>query len=85
MVEAMMTATDAPQRKARTSSRGGSGSHRSSHRYASTTTVIATLDRTNPIAVPTGFSAVSAITINPATVPSTMITASGAPTLRIRL
>ena len=27
-----MTATDAPHRNARTSSRGGSGSHRSSHR-----------------------------------------------------
>ena len=43
---------------------------------------MATLDRTNPIAVPTGLSAVSPMTISPATVPSTMITASGAPTLR---
>ena len=31
-IDAMMTATDAPHRKASTSSRGGSGSHRSNHR-----------------------------------------------------
>jgi hypothetical protein len=31
-IDAMMTATDAPHRNARISRRGGSGSHRSSHR-----------------------------------------------------
>ena len=78
----MMTATDAPQRNASISSRGGSGSHRSSHRYASTTTVIATLDSTNPMPVPTGLNAVSAMTIRPAMVPSRISTPRGAPTLR---
>ena len=45
---------------------------------------MATLDSTNPIAVPTGLNAVSPITISPAMVPSVMRTPSGAPTLRIR-
>ena len=45
--------------------------------------VITTLDSTNPILAPTGLNAVSPITISPAMVPSRMITASGAPTLRI--
>ena len=35
------------------------------------------------MAAPTGFTAVSWITINPVRVPSAMITPSGAPTLRI--
>lgn len=43
---------------------------------------MAVLDRTNPIAVPTGLKAVSAITIRPAMVPRRISTASGAPTLR---
>ena len=46
---------------------------------------MATLDSAKPIAVPTGLAAVSPITISPVTVPSTIIKASGAPTLRIFL
>ena len=41
---------------------------------------MATLDSTNPMAVPTGLDAVSAITIRPAMVPNVMSTPSGAPT-----
>ena len=46
---------------------------------------MATLDSTNPMLVPTGLNAVSAMTISPAMVPSVMSTPNGAPTLRIRL
>ena len=40
------------------------------------------LDNTNPMDVPTGLNAVSAMTINPAMVPSRISTPNGAPTLR---
>jgi hypothetical protein len=40
------------------------------------------LDRTKPIAVPTGLKAVNAMMIRPAMVPSRISTPSGAPTLR---
>ena len=46
---------------------------------------MAAVESTNPMAVPTGLTAVSRITSSPAAVPSVMITPSGAPTLRIRL
>ena len=52
---------------------------------ANTTPVIAMLERTNQMAVPTGFTAVDRITISPVRVPSPMSMPSGAPTLRIRL
>src|SRR3954447_12523577 len=79
------TAIDAPHRNASTSSRGGSGSQRSSHRYASRTRIIATVERTKPVAVPTGLTAVNRITISPVTVLSAISTPRGAPTLRILL
>ena len=41
--------------------------------------------RTNPTAAPTGLTVVIRIKINPTSVPSAMITPSGAPTLRIFL
>ena len=79
----MTTATDAPHRKARISSRRRFrlppvqpqvGQHDDRHRRR--------LDSTKPIDVPTGLNAVSAITISPAMVPSRISTPSGAPTLR---
>src|SRR6476469_5705295 len=78
------TDTEAPQRKASTSRRGGSGSQRSSHTKVNTTTTSAAVDSTIPIVAPTGLSAVKSSTISPATVPSAMIRPSGAPTLRMR-